>query len=84
MRNCDKCGNELVPVELDRMRRLEDFPQYKDALIIEIAGNYGMLIDPIFGIPPFILCKDCGVQFFKNNSWAVTEDSEHLIGEENA
>ena len=84
MRNCDKCGAELVPVFADRMRRRNDYPQYENTLVVELGGGYGMLIDPMDLKAPekFVLCKDCGTQFFKDNSWAVTEETEHLVEED--
>lgn len=82
--NCDQCYKELIPVN-DRMNRYNDFPQYHDALVIDIHGGYGMLIDPIGGLPDhtrFILCKECGTQFVRENKFMITPETEHLVPDE--
>jgi RNase P subunit RPR2 len=67
--NCDKCAVELVPVfDNNHMRRRGDFPQYQDALVVDLVGGYGMLIDDFdMEIPGIlsanrrrVLCKHCG------------------------
>ena len=85
---CSKCHVELMPVH-DYLKRRGDFPQYENALVIDLSGAYGMLVDYINdGNPRFVLCKDCGTQFFKDNQWAVTPDSDEFLieaeGEEDA
>lgn len=79
MRNCDKCGKELVPEFPDRMRRADDYPNYKGALVINISGGYNMLIDEY--VPTLVLDEECGTQFFKDNPWAVTEASADIVEE---
>lgn len=86
--NCDGCDVELKPVFPygDRMRRRGDYPQYKDALIIDLHGGYGMLIDPIYAssVPNesnstrFILCKECGINFLQGNEFMNTPETEHV------
>jgi len=83
MRNCDSCNIELTPVFSDRLRRIHDYPQYENALVIELSGGYGMLIDPIGGeIPKFVICKDCGIKFIKQNELLITPETEFLVREE--
>lgn len=68
--NCSKCSVELVPVFESHpyRRRTDDFTQYRDALVIELFGGYGMFIDPIVDYgddkqPRYILCKLCAEAF---------------------
>lgn len=89
--NCDKCDKELKPVfpYADRMRRRGDYPQYEDALVIDLSGGYGMLIDPAFVAPVpnketstrFILCKECGINFLQGNEFMNTPETEHVYEE---
>lgn len=58
--NCAKCNKELQPVFPNTLRRVGDFPQYKDALVLEVQGGYGMYYDHLVdNIGKIIFCKAC-------------------------
>lgn len=77
MRNCDNCNTELVPVTPELMRRGNDYPNYKDALVITIQGGYGMLIDEY--VPAFVLCGECGTKLIRASEFLITPETEFLI-----
>ena len=86
MRNCDSCNTELKPVFENTLRRADDYPQYEDALVVELGGGYGMLIDTGteigVEIPLFVLCRNCGVNLIAQNEFMVTPETEFLIRED--
>jgi hypothetical protein len=70
--NCSKCGEPLEDVfkEENHQRRKTDFPQKKDALVLEIHTGYGMFFDE--PRTAFILCHSCILIFLKDNPWITT------------
>lgn len=73
---CDKCGTVLKWVFPEGYgRRIDDYPQLEQALVITLGGGYGMLLDFIDMPPPkFVLCQQCGVEFLQDNFWLITPD----------
>ena len=77
--NCTRCNAELNPVSGINLRRRNDYPQYEDALIVDLDGGYGMYLDPMAvalrsDIYRMILCKDCAEFFRMENPWV----DEHI------
>lgn len=66
--NCDDCNTQLEWVG-NEGRRKDDFPQYKDALVIEFKGGYGMYYDG----PSVrrIYCKDCANIFMDSLPYEI-------------
>jgi hypothetical protein len=63
---CTNCGIELSKPDTS-VRRKDDFPQYSDALVIDVRGGFGMFFDG----PDrrHVLCHDCAASVVKANSW---------------
>jgi hypothetical protein len=81
MSSCDKCGQEIILVLPELMRRSSDEHIYKDALNITLGGGYGAFIDPGYDLA-FTICENCAKEFFKTNPWLITPEIEYLSNEE--
>jgi hypothetical protein len=68
--SCTRCGVPLEDVADILHRRRTDFPQKKDALVLEIHGGYGMYLDE--SDTAAILCKECAEQFFIVNHYLMS------------
>jgi len=72
--NCDKCHKPMEKVFQTLGKRSDDWPQYTDALVIQLGGGYGMFIDPIMhGPTKLVICKTCAEEFFVFNNWIDRE-----------
>ena len=66
--NCSSCNKVLDRAIPSHMRRRDDFPQYEDALVIDVLGGYGMFFDNINNNRVrYILCKKCADIFVTDN-----------------
>jgi len=65
IRGCDDCGMPLEAV-LHEEDVVVDTLQYKDALIIDISGGYGMFVDTLWVRPEkIVLCGKCAAQLVR-------------------
>lgn len=75
--NCTKCNTELEPV-FKPYGGDKDF-QFKNALVVEFIGGYGMFDDSAFvrnstaSECRALLCHDCAHQFVKDNPWVKVD-----------
>jgi len=81
MSTCDKCGQEIILVMPELMRRKDDNFIYHNALNISVGGGYGAFIDPGYPLQ-FTICENCAKQLFDENQWLVTPEIAYLSKDE--
>jgi len=75
--NCNSCGTELTmnSISADLHRRRDDYPQYDNAMIIDVKGGYGMFFDPLADFNPTryrsVICSKCANKIMDTFPWLV-------------